>query len=223
MIVDINLENKNIVVIGGGNEAQKRINSVLKQQGEGCHCTITVITDSANAQIAKLGRTKKIKLIKQKIKDIKPIMKLNPSIIITTTNDRELNQSIIRDAKKSGVVMVYSSDNPEESDFSNPAIIDFEGTVQVAIFTGGQSPAMSKKIKEKSEKALQKIITKEDIAQIKIQSTARRLAKDIIPSQKTRRERLQSIINDMKIDQLIKDGQLKKAEKRAITILRNEE
>ena len=225
MIVDINLENKNIVVIGGGNEAQKRINSVLKQQGERGHCTITVITDSANAQIAKLGKTKKIKLIKQKIKDIKPIMKLNPSIIITTTNDRELNQSIIRDAKKSGVMMmmVYSSDNPEESDFSNPAIIDFEGTVQVAIFTGGQSPAMSKKIKEKSEKALQKIITSEDIAQIKIQKTARRLAKDIISSQKTRRERLQSIINDREIDQLIKDGQLKKAEKRAIAILRNEE
>ncbi len=93
--------------------------------------------------------------------------------------------------------------------------------VQIAIFTGGKSPAMSKKIKEKSEKLLKKIITKEDIAQIKIQKMARKLAKEVISTQEQRRECLRSIMSDNEIDQLIKDGQVKKAEKRAITILRN--
>ena len=215
MIVDLNLQSKKIIIIGGGSEAQKRINSLLKQE-----CNIIIISDSVNSYIAKLAKTKKIKIIKQKVVDAKFISKLKPYLIITTTNGRKINQKIINAAKKKGII-AYSSDNPEDSDFSNPAIIDFENMVQVAIFTGGKSPAMSKKIKEKSEKALKKIITKKDIAQIKIQKRARKLSKEIIATQEQRRECLRSIISDNEIDQLIKDGQIKKAEKRAITILRN--
>ncbi len=215
MIVDLNLQNKKIIIIGGGNEAQKRINSVIKQE-----CDIIVISDSINSQINKLAKSKKIKLIKQKITDTKFILKLKPNLIITTTDDRKMNQKIIKDAKKKGII-VYSSDNPEDSDFSNPAIMDFENIIQIAIFTGGRSPAMSKKIKDKSEKLFKKIITKEDIAQIKIQKRAREMAKEIIPTQEQRRECLRSIISDNEIDQLIKDGQIKKAEKRSNTILRN--
>ena len=215
MIVDLNLQNKKIIIIGGGNEAQKRINSVIKQK-----CDIIVISDSINSQINKLAKSKKIKLIKQKITDTKFISKLKPNLIITTTDDRKMNQKIIKDAKKKGII-VYSSDNPEDSDFSNPAIIDFENIIQIAIFTGGRSPAMSKKIKDKSEKLFKKIITKEDIAQIKIQKMVRELAKEIIPTQEQRRECLRSIMSDNEIDQLIKDGQIKKAERRSNTILRN--
>jgi precorrin-2 dehydrogenase/sirohydrochlorin ferrochelatase len=215
MIVDLNLQSKKIIIVGGGNEAQKRINSLLKQE-----CNIIIISDSVNSQINKLAKTKKIKIIKQKVEDTKFIAKLKPNLIITTTNDRKLNQKIINVAKKKGII-VYSSDNPEDSDFSNPAIIDFENMIQIAIFTGGRSPIMSKKIKEKSEKVLKKIITKEDIIQIKIQKMARKLAKKIISTQEKRRECLRNIMSDNEIDQLIKDGQVKKAEKRASTILRN--
>ncbi len=215
MIVDLNLHDKTVIVIGGGNEAQKRINSLLKQG-----CEILVISDSVNSQINKLVKANKIKLKKQKIQDTKFISKFKPNMIITTTNDKNLNQKIINNAKRTNII-AYSSDNPEDSDFSNPAIIDFENTIQIAIFTGGRSPAMSKKIRIQSEKIFKKIITKEDIAQIKIQKIARKLAKEIIPTQTQRRDYLRSIMNDNEIEQLIKDGQLKKAEKRAITLLRN--
>ena len=215
MIVDLDIQNKNIVIIGGGNEAQKRINTLLKQE-----CTIIVITDTTNPQIRKLQKSKKIKIIKQLVVDTTFISKLKPDLIITTTNNKKMNQKIINAAKKKKII-VYSSDNPEDSDFSNPAIIDFENMIQVAIFTGGKSPAMSKKIKDKLEKILGKIITKEDIAQIKIQKMARKLAKELIPTQQQRKNYLCTIMKDKNIDQLIKDGQLKKAEKRAITILRD--
>jgi len=215
MIVDLNLHDKIVIVVGGGNEAQKRINSLLNQG-----CKILVISDYVNSQISKLVKAKKIKLKKQKIQDTEFISKLKPNMIITTTNNKNLNQKIINSAKKSKII-AYSSDNPEDSDFSNPAIIDFENMIQIAIFTGGRSPAMSKKIRIQSEKIFKKIITKEDIAQIKIQKIARKLAKESIPTQTQRREYIRSIITDNEIEQLIKDGQLKKAEKRAITILRN--
>ncbi|MFB5623736.1 MAG: bifunctional precorrin-2 dehydrogenase/sirohydrochlorin ferrochelatase [Nitrosopumilus sp.] len=215
MIIDLNLQGKKIIVIGGGNEAQKRINSIINQG-----CNITVISDSVNSQISKLSKAKKITLKKQKISDTKFLSELKPNLVITTTNDRKINQKIINDAKKKKI-MAYSSDNPDDSDFSNPAIIDFENMIQIAIFTGGRSPAMSKKIKDRSERLFKKIITKEDIAQIKIQNKIRDMAKETISTQEQRRECLRNIISDNEIDQLIKDGQFKKAEKRAITILRN--
>ena len=215
MIVDLNLRNKTVIVIGGGNEAQKRVNSLLNQE-----CKILVISDSINSQISKLAKSNKIKIKKQKIMDTTFIAKLKPDIVITTTNDKKLNQKIIKVAKKKNILS-YSSDNPEESDFANPAIIDFENIIQIAIFTGGQSPAMSKKLRIKSEMLFKKIITKQDISQIKIQKIARNLAKKTIPTQIERKAYLHSIMNDNKVEQLIKDNQIKKAEKRAVTILKN--
>ena len=214
MIINLNLEGKKIIVVGGGNEAEKRIKSILNEK-----CEITVISDSVNTQISKLVKTKKIKLKKQKIENIKFILELNPDLIITTTNDKKINQKIINHAKKKKII-VYSSDNPEGSDFANAAIIDFEKMIQVAIFTGGRSPIMAKKIKSKAEIALKKVISKEDIAQIKIQKISRELSKEIIPTQFERKECLRRIMTDNDIDQLIKDGQIKKAEKRAIEILK---
>jgi len=102
MIVDLNLHGKKIIVIGGGNEAQKRINSLLKQD-----CDITVISDTSNAQINKWSKLKKVKLKKQKIKNTKFISEFKPNIIITTTNDVKINQKIINDAKKKNII-VYS-------------------------------------------------------------------------------------------------------------------
>ncbi|MEZ8032008.1 MAG: bifunctional precorrin-2 dehydrogenase/sirohydrochlorin ferrochelatase [Nitrosopumilus sp.] len=214
MIINLNLEGKKIIVVGGGNEAEKRIKSILNEK-----CEITVISDSVNTQISKLVKTKKIKLKKQKIENIKFILELNPDLIITTTNDKKINQKIINYAKKKKII-AYSSDNPEESDFSNAAIIDFEKMIQVAIFTGGRSPVMSKKIKSKVEIVLKKVISKEDIAQIKIQKISRKIAKEVIPTQSERKECLRSIMTDNHIDQLIKDGQIKKAEKRATEIIK---
>ena len=214
MIINLNLEGKKIIIIGGGNEAEKRIKSILNEK-----CEISVISDSINEQIKNWVKIKKIKLKKQKIENLKFISELKPDLIITTTNDRKINQKIITYAKKKKII-VYSSDNPDDSDFSNAAIIDFEKTIQIAIFTGGRSPAMSKKIKSKSEKALKKVILKEDIAQIKIQKISRTLAKEIIPTQFERKQCLNNIMNDNQIDQLIKDNQVKKAEKRAIEIIK---
>ena len=214
MIINLNLENKKIIVIGGGSEAEKRIKSLLNEK-----CEIIVISDSINEPISKLVKTKQVKLKKQKIENMKFISELKPSLIITTTNDKKINQKIINYAKKKKII-AYSSDNPEDSDFSNASIIDFEKMIQIAIFTGGQSPVMSKKIKSKAENVLKKVISKEDIIQIKIQKISRKLAKEIIPTQLQRKECLKSIMNDNHIDQLIKDGQIKKAEKRAIEILK---
>lgn len=215
MIVNLNLEGKKIVIVGGGEQAQKRVKSVLNQG-----CKIVVVSGAVNAQIKRWANSRKIRLVKQDVTDAEPILKLGPDIIIATTSDREINQEILKEAKRERV-MAYSSDNPADSDFSNLAVIDFKGAVKVAVHTGGKSPIISKRVKERVESALRGVITREDIAHMMIQEMCREMAKEIIPTQRQRRECLYSINNDGMIEQLIKDGQVKKAERRAKTILEN--
>ena len=202
-------------MVGAGKESQKRINSLLNQ-----NCQITVISEEVSKAIDNLSKKKQIKLKKQKLENANFLSTEKPDLIITTTDDKKLNQKIINKAKKSKII-AYSSDSPESSDFSNPAIVDFEKIIQIAIFTGGKSPIMSKKIKDQIEKILEKTISKEDITQIKIQQIARDLIKDKIDSQARRKSFLTSIISDKKIKQLIKDGQTKKVENHINTMLRN--
>ena len=215
MIINLNLHGRLVIVLGGGNEALKRINSLLKED-----CKILIISNVINNQIKILVKNKKIEFKKQKIQSPSELSIYKPYMIITTTNDKKLNQKIINYAKNKKII-AYSADNAELSDFANLAIINFENAIQIAIFTGGKSPAMSKKLKIEAEKIFKKIITKEDIGHIKIQNIAREHAKNMILTQKERKMYLSSIMNDKEIKQLIKDDQLKRAEKRAITILRN--
>ena len=215
MIVNLNLQNKKVVVVGAGKEALKRINS-LKDQ----NCQITVIGDKISNEVTNLEKMKKIKIEKQKVSNLDFLSKERPDMVISTTNDKNLNKKIIKKAKRKKII-TYSSDNPEESDFSNPAVINYKEIIQIAIFTGGKSPIMSKKLKNSIERALPKIISKQDIVQIKVQQIARKLAKSEIEDQVKRKKFLSNIMSDEAIKQLIKDNQTKKVEKYIITTLKD--
>ena len=80
---------------------------------------------------------------------------------------------------------------------------------------------MAKKLRIESEKIFKKIITKEEIGQMKIQNIVREIAKNKIATQNERKNYLNSIMSNKEIKQLIKEGQLKKAENQARSILRN--
>ena len=138
---------------------------------------------------------------------------------MATTNDKELNRKIIQKAKKMKCY-VYAADDPEVSDFAHPSVINIEDTIQIAISTGGRSPAMARKLKLQTEKIFKKIIKKEDIYQIKLQQIARDSAKKRIPTQLERKKFLYSVLNDKTIKQLIKDKKFKKAQQRAMLMLK---
>ena len=215
MIVNLNLHGKNVVVVGGGREALKRIDSLLGEQ-----CKITLISDAVDSRIAALAKKKKIRLEKQKIQDLKFFAAYRPDLVITATDDYTLNQRILSHAKKKKI-MAYSSDDPESSDFANLATVNVEGTVRIAVFTGGKSPTMAKMLKAKIGKNIKTLVSREDIDRIKIQEAVRTLAKKKISSPKDRKAFLADLLNDKKIKQLIKDGMLKEAEKRSVTMLRD--
>ena len=214
MIVDLNLKENLVIVVGGGAEGLKKVNSLLTQ-----NCKILVISDKINTQIAKYVKEKKIKFKKVKLKNPSFLSKYKPFLVMATTDDKQLNRKIVEKAKKMRCY-VYAADDPEVSDFSHPSVINIEDTIQIAVSTGGKSPAMARKLRIQAEKVFKKIVDKEDIYQIKLQQIARNAAKKKIPTQKERKIFLYSVLNDKKIKQLIKDEKLQKAQNRAMLMLR---
>lgn len=215
MIVDLNLKGNLVIVVGGGAEAYKKVNSLLTQ-----NCEILVISDNVNTQLSNFIKLKKIRFKKTKLKDANFISKYKPFLVMAATNDRMLNRKIVQKAKKMKCY-VYASDDPEVSDFAHPSVINIEDTIQIAISTGGRSPAIARKLKLQTEKIFKKIIKKEDIEHIKLQQIARDSAKKMIPTQLERKKFLYALLNDKMINQLIKDKKLKKAQQRAMMMLRD--
>jgi len=213
MIVDLDLKGGLVIIVGGGAEALKKINGLLTQ-----NCEILVLSDKANTQIKNFVSKKKIKFEKIKLNNANVLSNYKPFLVMATTDDRKLNRKIVDSAKKMGS-MAYAADDPEVSDFAHPSVINIEDTVQIAISTGGRSPAMARKIKLQAEKVFKKIVNKDDIYQIKIQEIARSAAKGKISTQKERKKYLYSVLNDKRIKQLIKDDEPKKAQKRAMLML----
>jgi len=215
LIVDLNLKGNLVIVVGGGAEGMKKVNSLLTQD-----CKILVVSDKVNTQLSNYIKEKKINFKKSKLKDANFLSKYKPFLVMAATDDRELNRKIIQKAKKMKCY-VYASDDPEVSDFAHPSVINIEDTIQIAISTGGRSPAMARKLKMQAEKIFKKTIKKEDIYQIKLQQIARDAAKKTLPTQLERKKFLYSLLNDKSIKQLIKDKKLKKAQQRAMLMLKD--
>ena len=213
LIVDLNLKGNLVIVVGGGNEGLKKVNALLTQD-----CKILVISDSTNRAIEKYVKQKKIEFKKIKLNNADFLKKYKPFMVLATTDDRELNRKIVDQAKKMRCY-AYAADDPEVSDFAFGSVINIQDTVQIAISTGGRSPAMARRLRMQAEGVFKKLIKKEDIFQIKLQDFARREAKKRLGTFPERKKFLYSVMNDNHIKQLIADGKLKKAQNRVIEML----
>jgi len=213
LIVDLHLNGNLVIVIGSGNEGMKKVSSLLTQD-----CEILVVSNSSNSQLEKHVKQGRIKFKKMKLKNANFLTNYKPYLVMATTTDRELNRKIVEKARKMKSY-AYASDDPEVSDFAHPSVINVADTVQIAISTGGSSPAMARKIKLKAESYFKKNISNEEIYQIKLQKFARVEAKLIIKTQIERKKFLYSILNDKHVKELLKDGKYKQAQTRVKKIL----
>jgi len=203
-----------VIVVGSGNEGVKKVNSLLTQD-----CKILVISDKLNSQIERYVKQGKIKFKKTKLKDAVFLSKYKPYLVMATTSDRMLNRKIVEKAKKMKSY-AYASDDPEISDFAHPSVINIADTIQVAISTGGSSPAMARKIKLKAEPFFKKNISNEDIYQIKLQKFARFEAKQVLSTQLDRKKFLYAVMNDKRVKGLLKEGKYKMSQVRVKKMLK---
>jgi len=214
LIVDLNLNGKNVLVIGGGVEGYRKVRGLLGQ-----NCKITVVSDRINSNLRTLYDEGKINLIKQKITDTNVLDNFKDVfLVLAATDDKNLNRKIVEKGRLSRS-FVYAADDPDVSDFSYASVINIEGTMQVAISTYGKSPIMARRLRIKAERILKRIITKADIDNTKLQEFARIQARPIINTVSERKKFLYSLIRDEHIQTLIKDDRMEEAKTLTLKLL----
>jgi precorrin-2 dehydrogenase / sirohydrochlorin ferrochelatase len=214
LIVDLNLAEKHVIVVGGGIEGVRKVKGLLGQ-----NCKITVISERMNSYLDELSQQKKIEIVKMKIKNADILDNYQDIfLVLAATDNKELNRKIIEKGR-SMMSFVYAADDPQVSDFSYASIINIEGVMQVAISTSGKSPIMARKLRIKAERILRRIIKQSDIENTKLQEYARMAARPKIKTVMERKRFLYSIINDKNIQNLINENKIAEAKAATIELL----
>jgi len=215
LIVDLNLNRKHVLVLGGGNEGARKVHGLLDQ-----NCKITVMCNRLNRYLSQLREQGRIEVVKKKIKDASVLDNYNSLfLVLAATNDKLLNRMLVEKAR-SMRLFVYAVDDPDISDFSYASIINIEGIMQVAISTSGKSPIMSRKVRIKAERVLRRVIKKTDIENAKLQEFARAAAKSTFKTVEQRKKFLYSLIENSHIQNLIKEDRTDDAKSTTLELLR---
>ncbi len=211
MLLDIKLEGKTIIVVGGGPEAYRKTGSFVDSGA-----TIWIISKDFSEEIQSLAKAKKVAIVKTEIKNAQAFVdSLNPKpdILLAVTNNSALNLELIKAAKNLGCT-VYAVDNPALSDFILPAVAHI-GDVKIAVSTSGKSPAMARLLRERIEK----LIMPEDLIEIELQSKMRDTLKKQVVDSKKRSKLLYEILNNDKIKHALKQGNLVEAQELAMKLI----
>lgn len=202
--VSLNIYQKKCLVIGGGNVALRKVNSLLEAGGD-----IFVISREILPPLQKLVDEKKIKWISKEINyDF-----LNDSfLVIAATNCRATNRQISEFCHKKSI-LVNVVDSPEESSFLVNAYLK-QGDLTIAVSTNGKSPALASKIKSD----LTKSFGSEYALLLEILAEARELAKIYIPDDKKRNHFFRELVQS-DILEFIQERGLEEARERVKTCI----
>jgi precorrin-2 dehydrogenase/sirohydrochlorin ferrochelatase len=137
----LDLKGKDCVVIGGGKVSLRKVNSLIN-----CGARIFVFAPEIVPELESLAQAGKI-IFEKKTYESDDLV--GASLVICATDDSELNADIAREAKDRGL-LVNVVNEPEVGNFIVPSTLR-RGKLAIAVSTGGTSPALAKKIREKLE------------------------------------------------------------------------
>ena len=135
--IQLNVTNKQIVIIGGGKIAYRKLMQILKEDA----CSIRIISKKFLPQFFEIEHPK-VKLL-TKCYDKNDIK--NASLIIAATDDSKVNDQIKRDAKAHQLVN-HTSDQ-RQSDFFNMLEIEFED-IKICLRSNGNDCVKVKQISQ---------------------------------------------------------------------------
>ncbi len=137
--VNLNLDNMEIIIVGGGNVALRKCMNFL-DFGK----SVTVLAPDFDSRFLELGN--KVDLINDNFKE-EYIDKFD--IVVAATDDKEVNEEIACICrKKSKLINVV--DSRDLSDFTVSSYVK-RGDLLIGISTGGKIPALSAKIRRDLE------------------------------------------------------------------------
>jgi precorrin-2 dehydrogenase/sirohydrochlorin ferrochelatase len=137
----LNLKNRGVGVVGAGEIAWQKIPALL--EGE---ANIRVVAPEAVPEIEALARANKLEWFRRPYNssDLE-----RASLVIAATDDPHLQEQVAAEARARRI-WVNVVDATPLCDFIMPAVVT-RGDVQIAVSTGGASPALARWIREKLE------------------------------------------------------------------------
>jgi precorrin-2 dehydrogenase/sirohydrochlorin ferrochelatase len=138
----VGLENQRVVVIGGGKVAARKAEALLE-----AGAPVIVISPQFCAEFDHLaGLYAGLEMVPRLYQagDL-----ADAFLVIAATDDPPVNGAVWSEAVRRGC-LVNVVDDPGHSNFIVPAVVQ-RGEVKVAITTGGASPALARRLREKLE------------------------------------------------------------------------
>ena len=139
--VNLKLKDKKTLVVGGGKVASRKIQKLLQSQS-----IVKVVSPKLNEESQRLIKDKNCHYYSRefKVEDLDDIF-----LAVAATNKEKVNKNIAHLAAESGI-LVNVVDDYSLSDFTLPAVVD-RGELMIAFSTGGNLPALSKKLRKSLE------------------------------------------------------------------------
>lgn len=150
----IDLSEKKIVVIGGGNIATRRVNT-LQQFAE----HITVVAPEVTAEMRELTEKKQIVWVQAEYTTAACAKLIaEADMVLATTNQPVINHQVKRDCQKvmaetGRYILVNVADDKSCCDFYFPSIVQ-QGEIVVGINSGGSAPGLVKETRKKIQSLL---------------------------------------------------------------------
>jgi len=136
--VFVELEGETVLVVGGGEVARRKIESLLE-----CGALIHIVSKELTDKLKDLVKTGVIRHLGEKFRD----EHLDEAfMVIAATDDKRLNHEISHIARKRGI-LINAVDQPADCSFIVPSVVR-RGDLLVAISTSGKSPALARKIRK---------------------------------------------------------------------------
>ncbi|CAH0525923.1 precorrin-2 dehydrogenase/sirohydrochlorin ferrochelatase family protein [Vibrio hippocampi] len=141
----MDLQNKPVLVVGGGEVACRKVDSLLRAGAK-----VTIVSPKVESYLQTQIESGKCHWIQR---FYEPSMLTRDYLQVwATTDNPALNHKVHKNAKEVGVLVNVVDDTPY-CDFITPSIIN-RGRIQLAISSGGASPVLIRGIREKIESVL---------------------------------------------------------------------
>jgi precorrin-2 dehydrogenase/sirohydrochlorin ferrochelatase len=137
----VKLDGRRCLVIGAGSVGEAKIESLLATAA-----SVHVVAPKATPKVREWAREGRIEW---HAREYVPADLAGVFLVIAATSSRALHDEIYAEAKSRGV-LCNTVDEPERCDFYFPAVVR-RGDLQIAISTGGLSPALAQRLRKELE------------------------------------------------------------------------
>ncbi|HID09884.1 MAG TPA: glutamyl-tRNA reductase [Candidatus Latescibacteria bacterium] len=139
--VELNLEGKRVLIVGGGEVAERKLSKVL----EGNPLSVRVVAPEVSPGVERLA-FEGVEVVERVFEpgDVEGF-----DIVFVTTDDPDLNRRVAELAKREGA-WVNVADRPELCDFFMPAFVR-KGSLLITVSTGGSAPGFASALRNMIE------------------------------------------------------------------------